>query len=758
MSPVYKKILVVYFLVLALGVTLSTLIYINGTSVSNATSSLVDGNLPQLNAISKLRVAIFEQKPILYQYYATTDRTAFMTKFERNQRLVDAGLRTIHNAKEGVTLLKQIEAQNESIALLAKQLDTALSAQPADWDLARELLVKVSTVEDQITPNIDALVALNQEHVQSSGKSAQDRTHLMINMVIGFSLVIFFIAILIGYNVNAYISESAERRRLAMFPERSPNPILGMGWDGKIAYANPATVELLARLGLTKTEHLLPEAFEAHLASLQSSGQERMELEYTLHNRVFNCQIHALTDLHSYHVYIEDITDSQEAEKKLFHQAYHDDLTGLPNRRMFGEHFQDVLKISTANSMAVLLLRVDRIKRVLESQGYEASDNLLRAMALRLDALLQENVERARGALLFRFEGATFGILLPEMQTIQQLALLAEKLQMSMHDPLQANGQELFFTLSVGASVYPTDGHDLESLVKNAEAAVNRVNELGGNAFQCYTQDMNEKAKRWLELENGLRRALERGELALNYQPQVELSPQRIFGVEALLRWRRDGTTFISPAEFIPLAEESGLIIPIGEWVLRTACVQAQAWHDAGFGKLTMAVNISARQFQHPEFVGLVSAVLKETGLDPSCLEMEITESVVMHDVEKTIATLSALRALGIQLSIDDFGTGYSSLSYLKRFPIQKLKVDQSFVRNMTTDANDASIAKSVILLGQSLNLKVIAEGVETTDQLAMLQQFGCDEIQGYLFSRPVPGAELEKLLRAPCTIIEPAT
>ena len=249
-------------------------------------------------------------------------------------------------------------------------------------------------------------------------------------------------------------------------------------------------------------------------------------------------------------------------------------------------------------------------------------------------------------------------------------------------------------------------------------------------------------------MENGLRHALERKELALHYQPQVEISGNKVLGVEALLRWRRDGQTSISPAEFIPLAEESGLIISIGEWVLRTACLQAKAWHDGGIGKLIMAVNISARQFQHPEFIALVAAVLGETGLDPHYLELEITESVAMHDAEKTIATLNALRALNIQLSIDDFGTGYSSLSYLKRFPLSKLKVDQSFVRNMTTDPNDAAIAKAIILLGQSLNLSVIAEGVETAEQLALLQQMGCDEVQGYFFSKPIPNGDLEQFLR----------
>ena len=750
MSPLSKKILAVYLLVLTLGVTLSTLIYINGHSVSAVTTSLVQNNLPRLNAISKLRAAIFSEKTVLYEYYATTDRTTFMKNYEAKQRDVEAGLRTIHSDQNGKDLLLKIESEVENISRYAAALDQTINTSPIDWDRAREILEQVSKIENNVTPVMDALVSLNQKNVFDNGNLAQSRTQLMIQMVIGFSVVISFIAILIGYYVNAYIAESVERRRLAMFPERNPSPVLRMSWDGAVAYANPATTDLLSQLDLSDAEQLLPEDFATRLAELKSTSQESLMLEYTKHGRVFDCFVHALTDLHVFHIYISDITDRKQAEENLVYQAYHDELTGLPNRRMLGERLHDAIKQANGNSMvAVALLRLDRLKRMLESQGYEAGDNLLHSIALRLNALLYENHDLIQGAVLFRFEGATFALLLPELANTHQLQLLAEKLLVSMHEPLHVNYQEFFFTLSIGASIFPTDGGDSESLVRNAEAAVNRVNTLGGNAFQCYTQDMNDKAERWLSLENGLRHALERNELTLHYQPQIEIANNHILGVEALLRWRRDGQTSIAPGEFIPLAEESGLIIGIGEWVLRTACLQAKRWHDVGFGDLIMAVNISARQFQHPEFTELVSAVLKETGLDPRYLELEITESVAMHDAEKTIATLNNLRVLNLQLSIDDFGTGYSSLSYLKRFPINKLKVDQSFVRNMTTDPNDASITKSVILLGQSLNLSVIAEGVETAEQLALLKQFGCDEVQGYFFSKPVPADDLERLLGA---------
>lgn len=748
MSALSKKILAVYLVVLALGLALSTLIYINGHSVSAATNSLVAENLPRLNAISKLRVAIFSQKPVLYEYYATTDRVIFLKNYEASQREVDAGLHTIHTNQEGSKLLSQIESQVEQIAQDAVELDRTLNSPSIDWDHAREILAQVSKTESKISPAIDALVELNQKHVFNNGNRVQSRTRLMIQMVIGFSIVIFMIAILIGYYVNAYIAESAERRRLATFPERNPSPVLRMNWNGAIAYSNPATIDLLTKLDIPNENQLLPDDFETRLAELKSSTQESFTLEYAKHGHVLNCFVHALTDLHIFHIYISDISDRKRAEENLIHQAYHDDLTGLPNRRMLGERLRDAIRQADGNSrLAIALLRLDRLKRILESQGYEASDNLLHTIALRLNSLLLENHDLIQGAILFRFEGATFGLLLPEIDSTYQLQILAEKLLLSMHVPIHVNAQEFFFTLSIGASIFPVDGRDSESLIRNAEAAVNRAKTLGGNVFQRYTEDMNNQAERWLALENNLRQALKRNELTLHYQPQVAISNNRILGVEALIRWHRNGKTYSSPAEFIPLAEESGLIISIGEWVLRTACLQAKLWHDAGFSSLIMAVNISARQFQHPEFTELVATVIKETGINPAYLELEITESVTMHDAEKTITTLNNLRALKLHLSIDDFGTGYSSLSYLKRFPINKLKIDQSFIRNMTIDSDDASITRSVVLLGQSLNLSVIAEGVETAEQLAMLKQYGCDEVQGYYFSKPVPKNELERLL-----------
>jgi EAL domain-containing protein (putative c-di-GMP-specific phosphodiesterase class I) len=309
-------------------------------------------------------------------------------------------------------------------------------------------------------------------------------------------------------------------------------------------------------------------------------------------------------------------------------------------------------------------------------------------------------------------------------------------------------GHEFFITCSVGVATYPTDGDSAESLTRYADIAMYRAKELGRNMFQFYTTEMNERTLDRLKIENDLRRALERDEFVLHYQPQLSLSTGKIIGMEVLLRWNHPTQGMVPPGRFIGLAEDMGLIVPIGAWVLRTACLQTMAWHRAGWTGLRVAVNLSPRQFTQYSLVQSIADLLEETGMDPQWLELELTEGTVMHDVDHAIEVLRNLKALGVQISIDDFGTGYSSLSYLRRFPIDVLKIDQSFVRELSTDKDDAAIVRTIITLAHSLRLQVIAEGVETTAQLNFLRAEGCDMMQGYYYSRPVGTAEFEELLR----------
>jgi EAL domain-containing protein (putative c-di-GMP-specific phosphodiesterase class I) len=344
--------------------------------------------------------------------------------------------------------------------------------------------------------------------------------------------------------------------------------------------------------------------------------------------------------------------------------------------------------------------------------------------------------------------GDEFILLLTGIHKPQDVTAVASKIFHAFAEPFVVQGHELFVTVSIGATLYPEDGDDMAALLRNADTAMYRAKEAHGNAFQFYSRDMSIRAMERAGLENALRRALDRKEFELFYQPKVDINSRRIIGAEALLRWNHPDMGMVSPTRFIPVAEEIGLIVPIGDWVLHTACAQNKAWQDAGLPPISVSVNLSARQFNQDGLVESVAGTLDKMGLDAKHLELELTESMVMNSAELFISKLHELENLGVQLSIDDFGTGYSSLSYLKRFPLHHLKIDQSFVRDIVTDADDAAITSTVISLGHSLNLKVIAEGVETEEQVAFLREHNCDEMQGYYFSKPLPAEEFAALLQ----------
>jgi len=438
-----------------------------------------------------------------------------------------------------------------------------------------------------------------------------------------------------------------------------------------------------------------------------------------------------------------DITDAKTHQDELARQANHDSLTGLPNRNLLWDRIDRACERTQryGDFAAIAFLDLDNFKIVNDSLGHTLGDHLLRAVAARLEASL-----RAMDTVA-RLGGDEFVLVLSDQKSEERVSAELRRVVESFAHPFSVDGRDVFITASVGVALYPQDAKDPESLMKSAELAMYRAKESGRNTYQLYTTEMQSRVNERLALESRLRRALEQGEFSLHYQPQVDLRSNRIFGCEALLRWNQPDLGMVDPAKFIPLSEETGLIIPIGEWIVRTACRQCKDWQDAGLPAVTVAVNISARQFREKTLLQTVAGILAEIGLDPRLLELEVTESVIMHDAQNVITDLQAFRDMGVRLSIDDFGTGYSSLSYLKRFPVDRLKIDQSFVRDITTNADDAAIAQAVITLGHTMNLRVLAEGVETAEQLAFLRRNQCDEMQGYLFGRPVPAEQFAQLL-----------
>ena len=441
-----------------------------------------------------------------------------------------------------------------------------------------------------------------------------------------------------------------------------------------------------------------------------------------------------------------DISQDKEAQIRLEFMAHHDALTGLPNRILFEDRLQEALnRAHRHRSVAGLLfIDLDRFKDVNDSLGHHMGDQLLREVTARLKACVRETDTVAR------LGGDEFTLLVEELGEPQHAAQIAEKVLAALAEPLVLGDHQVFISGSIGVSCYPQDGGDAQILLKNADAAMYQAKERGRNNFQFFSAAMNARALDRLVMKNSLRAALERGELLLHYQPIVDLGSGRLNAVEALLRWRHPEQGLVAPLRFIPLAEESGLIVPIGEWVLRTACAQMKAWQDAGIAPRRMAVNLSARQFRQKHLLQHIEEILRATGLEPKYLELEITESMVMEDPGEAVKLLGQLSDLGVTLAIDDFGTGYSSLSYLKRFPVDFLKIDRSFVREVPQNADDVAIARTIIALARGLGLRVIAEGVETERQRNFLEMEGCEEAQGYLLGKPAEAQDVERLLREP--------
>ncbi len=438
-----------------------------------------------------------------------------------------------------------------------------------------------------------------------------------------------------------------------------------------------------------------------------------------------------------------DVSESRAMVLKMAHLAQHDFLTGLPNRALLTERLAQAIGLAQRRhkQVGLVFLDLDYFKNINDSLGHAIGDQVLQSAAARLTAAVRASDTVCRQG------GDEFVLLLAEIEQPLDAALVAEKLLEAFAAPHLIGKHELHVTLSIGISVYPADGNNVDSVLQNADTAMYHAKACGRNNYQFFRPDMNTRAVRRQFLESGLRRALKQGEFRLHYQPQIDLASGAMNGAEALVRWLDPELGVVCPEQFVPVAEECGLIVPIGRWVLREACRQTRCWLDAGLRVVPVAVNISAVEFRQKGFLQGVAMILEETGLDPRYLELELTESILMQNAECSTSVLEGLKAMGVQLAIDDFGTGYSSLSYLQRFPIDTLKIDRSFVRDITIDADDATIVSAVIGMGRNLKQRVIAEGVETREQLAFLRSRQCDEGQGFLFSHPLSLADFADLL-----------
>lgn len=452
----------------------------------------------------------------------------------------------------------------------------------------------------------------------------------------------------------------------------------------------------------------------------------------------------------------QDITERKQAERAIHRLAYYDSLTGLANRVLFKDRLSHAISHAERHgqTLATLFIDLDRFKVINDTLGHTVGDLLLTQVAERLSESVRQSDSVARHAdqepthALARLGGDEFTILLTALPNPEDAGRVARRILEALAHPFNIEGHEVFIAASIGISIYPSDGATVEALLKNADTAMYHAKEQGRNNCQFYSSGLNAAAAERLDLENDIRRALEREEFIVYYQPKLNIHSRKILGAEALIRWKHPKRGLVTPGVFLNAAIDTGLIRPMDEWVLRKACSQVKAWEQAGLSPITVSVNVSNSLFHGRTLPTTVGDALRESGLNPNQLELELTESIAMRDVEASITMLEGLRTMGVRLSIDDFGTGYSSLSYLQRFPLSRLKIDQSFVKDLQTNDNNVKITKAIIAMAHSLNLSVLAEGVETEEQLARLREEGCDEVQGYLFSRPVCAEDFELLLR----------
>ena len=555
------------------------------------------------------------------------------------------------------------------------------------------------------------------------------------------------------FTAEAALRESELRYRLLF--EQNAAGVCVTEFHGRIVDCNTT---FAAMLGFNRTELI-----GQNVASFYARPVERDELAQMLRDvtslnsvevelrRKLGAPLWVLQNLtlagESVHMTVVDISDRKRAEEQIEFHAYHDVLTHLPNRKLFTDRLmQNITRAKRygRGAVAVMFVDLDHFKTINDTLGHEAGDELLLEMSRRLRDCVRDDDTVAR------LGGDEFTIILAELRHPEDAAGVAEKIIMAVQEPINISGTTLEISASIGIAIYPEDGADPETLLRNADSAMYRAKESGRNTYQLCTEDMKRRAQERLSLETRLRKAINGGQLTLHYQPQIQLATGKVIGIEALVRWNDPERGLIHPSAFIPLAEETRLILPLGDWVLRTACRQMREWRDRGLDIPHVSVNLSARQFQHAEIVERVRSVLHETGLEASALDLEITETTAMQNAETTVEVLHALRALGVSVSIDDFGTGYSSLNYLKRFPITCVKIDRVFVRDLATDDGDAAIVAAVIGIARSLRLRVTAEGVENAEQLAFLRRRKCDAAQGYLFSRPVAAESVPAVVLPP--------
>lgn len=743
------KAITTFLFVLALAVTLCTATFRVAHDTNASVAQLTGVDMQALKYVTRLSAALGDYDRLQYEYYATADRSRVSGPLTSVELAIEVGLaeeRALLGAPQHAALADAIRRVLEAGPSMASVMQTS----PIDWDEARARLAAITEHGKQARALLDRVFLDVEEAMELRQAQVARQLLEMTAFVIVFVVLAIIAALSMALSTREVLAAQAERQRLALFPERNPAAVFSIAVDGATRYINPSAHRLAERID-SRLATVLPSEMTVRIGKLISSRSLSDSFEYEIGGHVLSATLQLLPDLDECHVYVEDITGRRAAESKLEYLAWHDTITGLPGQNAFQRDLAAWLA-GNIQAFAILLVGFERFEEVARGLGLDIVDELLNHIADRIKRFLPQTGAGSPAPGVYRFSGASFALLLPiaasraphdEVRTFAA-ALIAE-----LELPIRVRRRELSLRPSVGASLCPDDGTTVEHLLRSAGIALRSQPPESARSVVFSTPAMVDADRAWSEMESALHVGIERREFLLHYQPKLDARSGKITGLEALMRWQTGTHGMIAPGEFIPVAEKSGLIIPLGRFALVEACQQAHTWGESGFADFSVAVNVSQLQFQRERFVDEVIDILLQHQLAPGALELEITESLLMQDLHHNLRKLHRLREYGVRLALDDFGTGYSSLEYLWRFPVTSIKIDRAFIQNIAVGVRERAIVRAIIDLAHGLDLTTVAEGVETAEQAGILGELQCDEFQGYFHCRPLAAPAVTEWWRA---------
>lgn len=692
---------------------------------------LIESQVPIFHKIHALNRELSLVTTILYSYYITTEQQLFQVKFNEKVMLVQENLKMLDKDMASSKELKTVELNFQKLLEISSVFIHIMQQPTIDWDKARSILAKLALADEKLHISSIKLTRVLEDTIAYDFILAMKYIHQIIFIITVFSfLLIISIVFLIKINKDKKTALAQKKIHLD-FPIKNPTPVLALDKQGELLFANPAATKWALKFGFASPFSLLPITIDEYL----TQSDKMQEWEYDNGVAVLKVRLLWLKSHARYHIYIDDLSELKKAERKLIKRSLTDIITLLPNRTCFN----DDVASKNSPTAAFALINVSDFQRVIGIAGQNVIDNVV----VQASKLINKSLDK-KVAQLYRFDGNLFGIRFKNKEGSEVLQTILK----SFESPLRSDGLDFYFTINIGLVFCENNKLSANELLMKTGVALDHLRELKGKNIQLYESSIETNLQQLTSLESDLYKALAKKELIIYFQPKVDTYTRETISTEALLRWKRNGSEWISPVDFIPIAERTGLIISIGDWVLKEACINATQWNVNRKKKVSVAVNISSMQFLHGDLVESVKSALSISGLEAKYLQLEITESVTLHDIDFVIGELNQLREMGVKIVLDDFGTGFSSLTYLTTLPLDDLKIDQSFIRRILTSKQNLNITHSMIQLAHDLGLCVIAEGVEVEEQYELLKSWSCNQLQGYLFAKPMPYQELFEYLK----------